>query len=256
MTVDVEAFRRNGALRLSGLMAGRLEALSELTADGPGTRLRTSGLAATFEPVTAEARRLIGDAARPVRAVLFDKTAGDNWALGWHQDRTIVVRERRDVEGFGPWSTKQGLLHVAPPIDVVEGMATFRIHLDACGPKNAPLKVALGSHGIGWVAAREAADRAAEFPLLVCEAEAGDVWAYSTPILHASDRAALPSHRRVLQIDYAAVDLPGGLEWAGVEVDTPADRARRWAEENAEAIADYNRRIRERGTIGSEFKRW
>ena len=39
----------------------------------------------------------------------------------------------------------------------------------------------------------------------------------------------------------------------------PADgdsRARAWAEENAEAIADYNRRIRERGLIGDEFRKW
>jgi antitoxin CcdA len=34
------------------------------------------------------------------------------------------------------------------------------------------------------------------------------------------------------------------------------ERARKWAEENAEAIADYNRRIRERGTIGAEFRKW
>ncbi|MBL8556060.1 MAG: type II toxin-antitoxin system CcdA family antitoxin [Phenylobacterium sp.] len=33
-------------------------------------------------------------------------------------------------------------------------------------------------------------------------------------------------------------------------------RARKWAEENAEAIADYNRRIRERGLIGDEFRKW
>ena len=33
-------------------------------------------------------------------------------------------------------------------------------------------------------------------------------------------------------------------------------RAAQWAEENAEAIEDYNRRIRERGLIGSEFRKW
>lgn len=33
-------------------------------------------------------------------------------------------------------------------------------------------------------------------------------------------------------------------------------RAKKWADENAEAIADYNRRIRERGLIGEEFRRW
>lgn len=33
-------------------------------------------------------------------------------------------------------------------------------------------------------------------------------------------------------------------------------RARRWAEENAEAIKDYNERIRRRGLIGDRFRRW
>ncbi len=33
-------------------------------------------------------------------------------------------------------------------------------------------------------------------------------------------------------------------------------RAVKWAEDNAEGIADYNRRIRERGLIGTEFRKW
>ena len=33
-------------------------------------------------------------------------------------------------------------------------------------------------------------------------------------------------------------------------------RAAKWAEENAEAIKDYNRRIRERGLISDEFRKW
>jgi antitoxin CcdA len=33
-------------------------------------------------------------------------------------------------------------------------------------------------------------------------------------------------------------------------------RAAKWAEENAEAIEDYNRRMRERGLIGEEFRKW
>jgi antitoxin CcdA len=37
------------------------------------------------------------------------------------------------------------------------------------------------------------------------------------------------------------------LDPAGAEA-----RAAKWAQENAEAIADYNRRIRERGVLGRE----
>lgn len=33
-------------------------------------------------------------------------------------------------------------------------------------------------------------------------------------------------------------------------------RARRWADENAEAIKDYNERIRQRGCFGDQFRRW
>jgi antitoxin CcdA len=34
------------------------------------------------------------------------------------------------------------------------------------------------------------------------------------------------------------------------------ERARQWAEENAEAIADYNRRIRERGVFSTGLRKW
>ena len=33
-------------------------------------------------------------------------------------------------------------------------------------------------------------------------------------------------------------------------------RAAKWAEENAEAIRDYNRRIRERGLFSDGFRNW
>ena len=158
----------------------------------------------------------IGEAAHPVRVVAFDKTPETNWGLAWHQDRAIAVRERIEVEGFGPWSTKDGILHVAPPISLLADMITLRLHLDDCGDDNAPLKVALGSHQLGQVAAGEAADLASRHRELVCCAAAGDVWVYSTLILHASDRAERPGRRRVLQVDYAARDLPGGLEWLGI----------------------------------------
>ena len=210
-------FEQDGALLFAGLMSHATDDLVAMTTTGPGRRLQAKGLESLIAPVTQTVASLIGPAARPVRAVLFDKSSETNWALGWHQDRTIVVRERRDTPGFGPWSRKQGLQHVAPPFEILAGMATIRIHLDPCDANNAPLKIALGSHLLGHVAARDAAVRAEECPQRICLAETGDVWAYATPILHASDRAAHPSRRRVLQVDYAALKLPGGLDWAGIE---------------------------------------
>lgn len=218
LIVDLEAFRRDGALRLPGLFdATQLEILQSLSTDGPGLRLHDARLPTMIAPATAAAGALLGAPARPVRAVLFDKTAEANWLVAWHQDRTIRVNERIETDGFGPWSRKDGALHVAPPVAVLEGMATLRIHIDPVGPDNAPLKAALGSHRAGLVPAGEAAARAEAYTLAICTAEPGDVWAYSTLILHASERTRASARRRVLQVDYATADLPGGLAWAGVE---------------------------------------
>jgi hypothetical protein len=218
-------FARDGAVHVPGaLSAGDLTALRDLADQAvgarPGARLRDALMLDTVlaqtGPVGALAARLTSLAARPVRAVMFDKTPDANWAVAWHQDRTLPVAERVEVEGFGPWSTKDGLLHVAPPFEVLARMITLRVHLDPVDVTNAPLRVALGSHRLGRVPAGDAADRAAEHAVIACLAEAGDVWAYATPILHASDRAEPARRRRVLQVDYADFDLPGGLAWAGL----------------------------------------
>lgn len=215
--MDLEAFQRDGALKLPKLLPpDAVEALRAFPTAGAGVRLHDARLPRLLAPVTGAASALLGMPAGPVRAVLFDKTAEANWAVAWHQDRTIAVAERVEAEGFGPWSRKDGALHVMPPVAVLEQMATVRIHLDPCGPENAPLRVALASHRRGLVPAAEAAKAAGEHQELICLAEAGDVWAYSTPILHASDRSRSPSRRRALQVDYAAFELPGGLRWAGV----------------------------------------
>ena len=167
-----------------------------------------------IESTSKMAASHLGTNARAVRAILFDKHGANNWALGWHQDRTIAVKERKEVTGFGPWTMKAGTHHVAPPMWLLSKMVTVRIHLDAVDSDNAPLLVAPGSHRSGLVAERDIESIVAECGQHACLANAGDVWLYATPILHASARAARPRRRRVLQIDYSADKLPGGLEWA------------------------------------------
>ncbi len=166
--------------------------------------------------IGAVAGDVLGPETRPVRALLFDKSAATNWALGWHQDRTIVVRERHHVAGFGPWTVKQGLQHVAPPFALLETMVTLRVHLDPVPVDNAPLLVALGSHKLGRIAESAVEGVVGASSILACLARRGDIWLYATPILHASDAAMRPARRRVLQVDFAAQPLPGGLAWLGV----------------------------------------
>jgi len=108
----------------------------------------------------------------------------------------VAVRERREVEGFGAWTVKAGLPHAAPPWAVLERMVGLRVHLDPVRPENAPLLVAPGSHRLGRVPVDEVAAAAERCGTAVCEAEAGDVWLYPTPILHASKAATVPATPR------------------------------------------------------------
>ena len=171
---------------------------------------------ASSGPVGAVATSTLGPDCHPVRAILFDKTAAANWALPWHQDRTVAVQERVEVPGFGPWTVKDGMPHVAPPAAGLAGMVTLRVHLDPVPADNAPLLVAPGSHRLGRVAQADVPGAVTRCGSVACLAGAGDVWLYATLILHASDAAAVPRRRRVLQVDYAVGGLPGGLRWLGV----------------------------------------
>lgn len=199
----------------------RLEAaLAALPTNMPGVRIRDgSRLKAFLEvagPIGAIAAVALGPEARPVRAILFDKTAERNWALGWHQDRTIVVKERVDADGFGPWTVKSGLIQVEPPFKILKRMVTLRVHLDAVDRSNAPLRVVPGSHRLGRLPEAEIKRVVATFGERLCLAERGDIWLYATPIVHASLAADPPRRRRVLQVDYSADAAPGPLAWRGV----------------------------------------
>ena len=206
------------------LKRGSLSGLQRLTkASEPGR----AGVRLTGNPellawlgesgVTDLASRVLRGRAQPVRAILFDKSSVQNWSLGWHQDRTIVVRQRADVPGFGPWSRKSGLTHVEPPFDVIEAMVTARVHIDPVPADNAPLRIAPGSHRAGKVIESGIDALVQRCGTYACLADAGDIWVYRTSVLHASAPSEVAGRRRVLQIDFASVALPFPLEWRGID---------------------------------------
>ncbi|TYC91274.1 phytanoyl-CoA dioxygenase [Novosphingobium sp. BW1] len=189
MSLDLD---RDGACRVTGFAETILPALiSEFAAYPVGQAgVRLSGvpglqiLLGAGSVMGGEVEARAGRPMQPVRAVLFDKRADRNWALGWHQDRTIAERARHDVPGYGPWSIKQGIWHVEPPFALIGAMMTVRM---------------------------------AQSRQAICLAEVGDVWFYRTPILHASDPSdGRATGRRVLQVDYCGQGLPAPLEWLGI----------------------------------------
>jgi ectoine hydroxylase-related dioxygenase (phytanoyl-CoA dioxygenase family) len=172
------------------------------------------GRLASLAAVTQIAERVLGSGAFPVRGTLFDKTPGANWKVPWHQDRTIAVDRRIDVSGFGPWTSKAGVLHVQPPDPVLEQMLSVRIHLDACALSNGPLRVLPGTHREGKLTSQAIQALRVRCRQAVCLADAGDAIVMRPLLVHASSPAQTPGHRRVIHLDFASAPLPGGLEWA------------------------------------------
>jgi hypothetical protein len=191
----------------------------QVSACAPGMRnlLRNCELVRTF--ANSDALRtivcsILGNGAQPVRAILFDKTPASNWYVTWHQDFMIAVAQRIDVDGFGPWSVKDGVAHVQPPVAILDRMVSLRVHLDDCATENGAIKFISGSHAHG-VLDPESITRAVEQSQpTICSANRGDVIAMRPLILHSSSRADTPDRRRVVHIEYSDAHLPSGLEWA------------------------------------------
>lgn len=154
----------------------------------------------------------LGPQSFPVRGVLFVKPAGANWKVPWHQDLSIAVRQKRDVPGLGPWSKKAGVLHVQPPVYILESMLAVRIHLDDCGMQNGAMRVIPGSHTRGRLTDAEIR-KASATQEVCCEVAAGGVLLMRPLLLHASSASRSPFHRRVIHLEFASMQLPGGLAW-------------------------------------------
>jgi ectoine hydroxylase-related dioxygenase (phytanoyl-CoA dioxygenase family) len=192
-----------GVLRRSGVYAIRnlLEVL-------PAARelARTAAVRALVEPV-------LGASCFNVRGVLFDKTPAAPWKVAWHQDLSIAVRARVESEGFGPWSVKAGVVHVQPPVRVLEGVLAVRLHLDDCDESNGPLKVLPGSHLSGRLNADEITRWRDSVRPVTCLVPRGGAVLMRPLLLHSSPAPRLPRRRRVVHLEFAAAPLPHGLEW-------------------------------------------
>jgi ectoine hydroxylase-related dioxygenase (phytanoyl-CoA dioxygenase family) len=202
---------------LNETLAGRTQSNSSKPRGGLRNILRISPAAATFanaDEVVGVVSSLLAAPAFPVRAILFDKTEDANWGVPWHQDLAIAVAEQIETPGFQPWSVKAGVVHVNPPVSILAEMVTIRLHLDDCGSDNGALRVLPGSHLQGELDAKTIAAWSAKESPVTCEIAKGGVLLMRPLLLHASTAAKNPSHRRVLHVEYAAVDLPNGLKWS------------------------------------------
>lgn len=148
------------------------------------------------------------------RSLFFNKTASNNWLVAWHQDKTICLRDRFEHPSFSKWTIKDHILHVEPPVEVLQNMLTLRFALDDIGEENGALKVIPGSHQFGKLNTPDIEKIARDSPSNVCSMSAGDVFLMKPLLLHASEKAKAVKHRRVIHLEIAERELPQLAQWA------------------------------------------
>jgi ectoine hydroxylase-related dioxygenase (phytanoyl-CoA dioxygenase family) len=154
-------------------------------------------------------RTLVGDRAFITKSIWFDKPPGGNWFVGYHQDISISVDRKVEVEGYSRWTAKQGIIGVVPPVHVLENTLTLRIHLDDADATNGALQVKQGTHRNGILRSTDVAANEVE-----CSLRAGDVMVMRPLLLHASMRSTTTKPRRVLHIEVSRQELAAPLQWA------------------------------------------
>ena len=147
------------------------------------------------------------------KATLFDKHSEQNWLVAWHQDVTIPVAAKHDVPGWTAWSVKDGVDYVCPVDRVLRAVVALRLHLDDCHADNGALRVLRGSHVLGRVPQSKVAGMADSFETDTIVGDAGSAVLMKPLLIHASSKATVDARRRVLQLEFAAMDLPEPLAW-------------------------------------------
>jgi ectoine hydroxylase-related dioxygenase (phytanoyl-CoA dioxygenase family) len=146
----------------------------------------------------------LGSPAMPYRATLFDKSPGANWLVVWHQDTALPLRQRREAPGWGPWSTKAGVLYAHAPATALRRIVALRVHLDDSTSRNGPLRVIPGSHERGVLSDAAIQDLVAGQRAHECTVPRGGILMMRPLLVHASSKSVVPAPRRVLHLEYAS----------------------------------------------------
>ena len=160
------------------------------------------------------ASELLQGSASLVRALFFDKTPEKNWSVSWHQDQTVTLNRRTEADGWGPWSIKDGVHHVRPPLSVINRMVTFRLHIDSADSDNGCLQFIPESHKYGLLSQSEIDEVVRTRTAFPCVVEAGDAIIMRPHVLHRSDKSNRPHHRRVIHLEFSSFELPDHTAWA------------------------------------------
>ena len=153
----------------------------------------------------------LGPKCGAVRGLYFDKPPGHSWALPWHRDKTIAVKQHGPIGAFKKPTAKAGVPHVEAPANILNTMLTARIHLDEVTAGNGPLRVIPGSH-VHNSDEKSPPDQTA----VTLHCSSGDVLLMRPLLLHSSGHSepGNDKHRRILHLEFApSPTLPAHYEW-------------------------------------------
>jgi len=145
------------------------------------------------------------------KAIYFDKPSESNWFVAYHQDLSISVDKKAELENYVNWTFKKGQNGVQPPIKILQDTITIRVHLDKTDKNNGALKVIPKSHSKGIIRA-ESKDWNIENEF-ICEVEKGGIMLMKPLTLHASNRTTNGKKRRVIHLEFNKHKLTEPLAW-------------------------------------------
>lgn len=146
-----------------------------------------------------------------VKSIYFDKPSESNWFVPFHQDITVSVNKKVDIDGFNNWTVKQNYFAVQPPLTYLQNNFTVRIHLDDTDANNGALKVIPSSHTRGIIRP-QTIDRS-YVEEKICEVKRGGVMLMRPLLLHASGKTVNNNRRRVIHVEFSNCKLPTRLQW-------------------------------------------
>ncbi|TDO97658.1 phytanoyl-CoA dioxygenase family protein [Flavobacterium sp. 245] len=145
------------------------------------------------------------------KSIYFDKPEKSNWFVAYHQDLTISVDKKIEIENFENWTVKQNQFAVQPPRKILDNNFTIRIHLDNTTQDNGDLKVINNSHSKGILRIENLDFENNE---TICEVEKGGIMIMKPLLFNASNKTTNNERRRVIHIEFSKEQLPQGLQWS------------------------------------------
>ena len=146
------------------------------------------------------------------KAIYFDKPSESNWFVAYHQDLSISVDQKAELDNYSNWTLKKGQYGVQPPIEILQDTITIRIHLDRANKNNGALKVIPKSHLNGIIRADSKDwNTKNEF---ICEVDKGGAMLMKPLTLHASNRTTNGKKRRVIHLEFNKHSLAEPLAWS------------------------------------------